>query len=89
VVAEEVRALALRSAKALRTTATPIERGMESVERGVALNDEVLASLEDTVRTFALSDSRSQSAAVNSSRKAGTGSAKVTNARPSAPPQVK
>lgn len=61
MVAEEVRALALRSAKALRTTATLIERGMESVERGVALNDEVLASLEDTVRTFALSDRRSLS----------------------------
>jgi methyl-accepting chemotaxis protein len=47
VVAEEVRALALRSAEAAKTTASLIERGVGSAERGVALNADVLASLEE------------------------------------------
>ncbi len=45
VVAEEVRALALRSAEASKTTAELIEKGMQSAERGVALNGEVMQSL--------------------------------------------
>ena len=45
VVAEEVRSLALRSAEASKSTASLIERGEASAERGVQLNAEVLASL--------------------------------------------
>lgn len=46
VVAEEVRALAIRSAEASKTTAALIEKGVESAQRGVSLNAEVLQSLE-------------------------------------------
>jgi methyl-accepting chemotaxis protein len=46
VVAEEVRALAIRSAAAARSTASLIEQGAQSAERGLALNDAVLGSLE-------------------------------------------
>ncbi len=46
VVAEEVRALALRSAEAAKTTASLIEQGLANSERGVSLNSEVLASLQ-------------------------------------------
>lgn len=46
VVAEEVRALALRSAEAAKTTASLIETGLANSERGVVLNSDVLASLQ-------------------------------------------
>ncbi len=46
VVAEEVRALALRSAEASKTTAALIEKGVESAQRGVSINGEVLQSLD-------------------------------------------
>ncbi len=46
VVAEEVRALALRSAEASKNTAFLIEQGVESAARGVAINADVLQSLE-------------------------------------------
>ncbi|GLC27544.1 methyl-accepting chemotaxis protein [Roseisolibacter agri] len=46
VVAEEVRALALRSAEAAKSTATLIAQGVQSAERGVALNADVLESLQ-------------------------------------------
>jgi len=45
VVADEVRTLAIRSAEASKTTADLIERGLNSAERGVALNTEVQESL--------------------------------------------
>lgn len=41
VVADEVRSLAIRSAEASKTTASLIERGLASAERGVQLNVEV------------------------------------------------
>lgn len=46
VVAEEVRALALRSAEASKTSAALIEKGVESAKRGVAINAEMLQTLE-------------------------------------------
>jgi methyl-accepting chemotaxis protein len=46
VVAEEVRALAIRSAAASKSTADLIEKSVQSAEHGVALNSEVLKSLE-------------------------------------------
>lgn len=46
VVAEEVRALALRSAEASKNTASLIKKGVESAARGVAINADVLQSLE-------------------------------------------
>jgi methyl-accepting chemotaxis protein len=46
VVAEEVRALALRSAEASKTTALLIEKSVESANRGVTINAEVMQSLE-------------------------------------------
>ena len=52
VVAEEVRALALRSAAAAKTTAALIESSVQSVERGVELNTQVLASLEQINAQF-------------------------------------
>jgi len=45
-VAEEVRALALRSAEASKSIADRIERGALTAQRGVFLNGEVLQSLE-------------------------------------------
>ena len=47
VVAEEVRSLALRSAKAARTTADLIEESVRSTELGVSINDRVLVRLGD------------------------------------------
>ncbi len=46
VVADEVRALAIRSAEASKTTADLIERGLSNSQRGVALNAEVMGSLQ-------------------------------------------
>ena len=46
VVAEEVRNLAMRSAQAAKDTAALIEESVGNVETGVALNSEVLRSLE-------------------------------------------
>jgi methyl-accepting chemotaxis protein len=47
VVAEEVRALALRSAEAARSTSDLIEQGVQAAARGVALNGDVMASLQE------------------------------------------
>jgi methyl-accepting chemotaxis protein len=55
VVAEEVRSLAIRSSEASKTTAALIEKSMLSAEQGVALNAEVLESLEQIARQVARS----------------------------------
>lgn len=55
VVAEEVRSLAIRSSEASKTTAALIEKSMTSAEQGVALNAEVLESLEQIARQVARS----------------------------------
>ncbi len=47
VVAEEVRNLAMRSAKAAKNTARLIEESVKNSESGVALNQEVLVNLKD------------------------------------------
>ncbi len=47
VVADEVRNLAIRSAEAAKTTANMIEESVKNSEGGVALNQEVLANLEE------------------------------------------
>ena len=47
VVADEVRTLAMRSAEAARTTAEMIEESVASSERGMALNGDVLRSLQE------------------------------------------
>jgi len=47
VVAEEVRNLAMRSAEAAKNTTALIESSIQSTESGVALNNEVLKSLEE------------------------------------------
>ena len=47
VVADEVRALALRAATAAQSTESLIEKSVSATERGVQLNDEVLASLKE------------------------------------------
>jgi methyl-accepting chemotaxis protein len=47
VVAEEVRSLAMRSAEAAKNTAELIEESVRNAEGGVALNAEVLKSLEE------------------------------------------
>ncbi|MCC7051903.1 MAG: methyl-accepting chemotaxis protein [Gemmatimonadaceae bacterium] len=57
VVAEEVRSLALRAAEAAKNTATLIEQGQMSADRGVAINGEVMQSLHrinDRVEKVAL-----------------------------------
>jgi len=46
VVAEEVRVLALRSAEASKNTSALIEKGIETANSGVAINAEVVSSLE-------------------------------------------
>ena len=45
VVADEVRNLAMRSAEAAKNTATLIEGSVSNADRGVAINQEVLANL--------------------------------------------
>lgn len=47
VVAEEVRNLAMRSAEAAKNTANLIEEAVKNAEDGVAVNQEVLNSLEE------------------------------------------
>ena len=47
VVAEEVRNLAMRSAEAAKGTAELIEGSVENAERGVVINEEVMAQLGD------------------------------------------
>lgn len=47
VVADEVRNLAMRSAEAAKNTADLIEESVKNAEGGVALNQEVLANLEE------------------------------------------
>ncbi len=47
VVAEEVRNLAMRSAEAAKNTASLIEDSVKNAEQGVAVSDEVAASLSD------------------------------------------
>jgi methyl-accepting chemotaxis protein len=54
VVADEVRNLAMRSAEAARNTATLIEASVKNSEGGVAINQEVLNSLQDITKQVSM-----------------------------------